>query len=161
MQKLKITADNAIKAYQGADTKGKKLLEDLFGPEVFVLKPITERVKTWEDACAIKGIDPVSSLPYPEPANDLQIAINGTFQMFIICEVLCEDWVADFNNSSQYKYTPYFTWNNAGFGFSDTDYGDWNTGTYVGSRLVFPTRELAVYAGEQFIDIYNKFLTKP
>jgi len=119
---------------------------------------ITDRLKTWEDACQIKGIDPINSLPYPEPENDFEEAINGTAQMFIIVELLCEGWKPDWKNTNQYKHFPYFKY--SGFGFSFSASGYWRELTTVGSRLVFPTAELAEYAGTQFIDIYNKFLTK-
>lgn len=159
-EKLKVTKANALKAYAAADAAGKLMLEKLW-PGIFKPVLITDRVKTWEDACEIKGIDPVDSLPFEEPVNDLQEATNGVFQMMIICEVLCEGWEADYSNSDQYKYTPYFKWNDSGFGFSYSDFACWAASTGVGSRLVFPTADMAKYAGEQFIGIYNKFLTKP
>lgn len=119
---------------------------------------ITDRIKTWEDACEMKGIDPIDSLPFPEPDNDFEEAINGTFQMFIIVDLLCEGWKPNYTNGNQYKYYPYFKYTDSGFGFSfsifEFEY------SFVGARLVFPTRELAEYSGKQFKDIYNKFLTK-
>ena len=159
-ENLKIKKANAQEAYEATNADGKQLLEKIF-PGVFKPVLITDRVKTWADACEIKGIDPVKSLPFPSPADDIQEALNGTYQMFIICEVLCQGWKPDFSNSNQYKYTPYFKWNTSGFGFSDTNYVSWDTISTVGSRLVYPSSDLAIYAGTQFIDIYNKFLTKP
>lgn len=119
---------------------------------------ITDRLKTWEDACEMKGIDPVDSLPFPEPDNDFEEAINGTFQMFIIVDLLCEGWKPDYTNGNQYKYYPYFKYTDSGFCFSDSLSVCGNAS--VGARLVLPTRELAEYSGKQFKDIYNKFLTK-
>lgn len=119
---------------------------------------ITDRIKTWEDACEMKGIDPIDSLPFPEPDNDFEEAINGTFQMFIIVDLLCEGWKPNYTNGNQYKYYPYFKYTDSGFGFSCSFYE--YVSTIVGARLVFPTRELAEYSGKQFKDIYNKFLTK-
>lgn len=124
---------------------------------------ITDRLKTWEDACEIKGIHPIDSLPYPNTDEDddnfdFEEAINGTFQMFIIVDLLCEGWKPDYTNTSQYKYYPYFKYSDSGFGFTCSLYVFVNA--IVGARLVFPTRELAEYSAKQFKDIYNKFLTK-
>lgn len=121
---------------------------------------ITGRLKTWEDACEIKGIHPIKSLPYPNESNDFEKAINGVAQMFIIVDLLCEGWVADWSDTSQYKYMPYFKYNESGFGFSYSRTYTWYADATIGSRLVFPTTALAEYAGKQFITIYNKFLTK-
>lgn len=123
---------------------------------------ITDRLKTWEDACNIKGIDPVKSLPYPKEKDKFEAAMNGIFQMFIITELLCEGWEADYSNTSQYKWYPYFKYQNkaSGFGFRASSSNFEFAGGFTSARLVFPTEQLANYAGKQFISIYNKFLTK-
>lgn len=122
---------------------------------------ILDHLKSWSDACGLKGIDPVDSMPFESPKNDLEEAVNANYQMYIITELLCQGWQADYNDRDQYKYYPWFKWSGSGFGFSHTYCVHWLANTLVGSRLVFPTSELAEYAGTQFIDIYNKFLTKP
>ncbi len=45
-----------------ASPEFKQVLEDTFGREFFNRK-ITDRVKTYEDACAVLGIDPHTSMP--------------------------------------------------------------------------------------------------
>lgn len=62
-KELKISAENALTAYKNADNNGKKLLENLFGKEVFAPKNVMERVKTYEDACEVLGISPVLNCP--------------------------------------------------------------------------------------------------
>ena len=63
----------------------------------------------------------------------------------------------DFSNTSQYKYFPWFVYDNgaAGFVCALTYY----TATYAcadfGSRLCFMTRERAEQFGKQFIDLWN------
>lgn len=151
--KLKIEKSNAQVAYDNADAAGKQLLEDMF-PGEFKPMLITDRVKTWADACAIKGIDPVISLPFQSPADDLQLAVNATFQAYVICEVLNEGWKPNWNNSSEYKYYPYFDMRN---GFSYDDYHSWTSVTSVSSRLCFKSADLAIYAGKTFTDIYKQF----
>ena len=63
----------------------------------------------------------------------------------------------DFSNTSQYKYFPWFVYDNgaAGFVCAITH----NAATYanacIGSRLCFKTRERAMQFGKQFIDLWN------
>ena len=112
-------------------------------------KNIMERVKSFEDACKIKGVCPEDELPYPCPKNKKQKAMNSEAKRWLIAEVLCEGWEADYDNSNQYKYYPYFKKvRGSGFVYSYTlyDYGFANT--TVGSRLCFPTRALAEHFGK-------------
>jgi hypothetical protein len=152
MKTLEITKENAIKAYKSANTKGRKLLENLFGKQELI-EDITERVKTFEDACSIKGIS-VSSI-----LSDYDTEDEAAYKKLkTIIEVLNEGWQPDWKNSSEYKYYSWFKFK-SGFGFSHSDYVCTYTITSVGSRLCFKTRELAEYAGKQFEDIYKDYLT--
>lgn len=123
---------------------------------------ITDRIKTWEDAAKMQGIDPIKSLPFPKSKNPFEEAMNGIYQMFIITELLCEGWVPNYGNTNQYKWYPYFRYDSgvSGFGFYVSIYDSVFAYAGSGARQVFPTEELAKYAGTQFISIYNKFLTK-
>ncbi|MNY77977.1 hypothetical protein D3C86_2180520 [compost metagenome] len=47
----------------------------------------------------------------------------------------------------------------SGAGFSFFDYAFDHSGSCVGSRLVFKSRELAEYAAKQFINEYKDFFT--
>lgn len=115
-------------------------------------RPIKDRVKTFDDALRISKENFLTS---SEPTKD-EIAYR---KLKIIAEVLNEGWKPDWSNCNEYKYYPYFEAKKSGFGFSGTYCAYWSTGTTVGSRLCFKTRELAIYAGKQFEDIYNDFLT--
>lgn len=66
----------------------------------------------------------------------------------------------DFSNTSQYKYFPWFVYDNgaAGFVCASTDYAATAAGAYFGSRLCFKTRERAMQFGKQFIDLWNQVL---
>lgn len=122
-------------------------------------KPIIERVKSYEDACEVLGLNP----------KDLQVQVSGFgtdaraiiahSRLIVIARALNERWTPDWSDSNEPKYYPYFEHNkNAGFGFSYTFYDFWYSVTCVGSRLCFKTSELAEYAGKQFIDLYNELL---
>lgn len=140
--------------------KNKSVFSAIFnGKKTKSNKSITERVKTFEDACDELGIEP-NDFFTGEVCNELHGDIKSIVayaQMIIICRALNEGWTPDWNNEIQYKYSPYFKMK-AGFGFSYTDCATWRTSTTVCSRLCFKTRELAEYAGTQFETIYNDFL---
>jgi hypothetical protein len=123
---------------------------------------ITDWIKTFEDACREMGIELDSKIAIEAPAelaDDLK-SIGAYAKLTIIARALNEGWKPDWTDSNQYKWHPFFEANKkAGFGFSRTRYGYWLTHTSVGSRLCFKSEALAKYAGEQFIDIYNDFLT--
>lgn len=157
MSKLKIELENALAAHSGAGKEGKKLLEDLFGAEIFIPKSITDRVKTFEDACKVVGVDPDDVLPFSDAENNDQKAINAFAKLRVIAKALNEGWEPDWTNSNQNKYTPYLKANPSGSGFSCSDYGLWYAVTCVGSRLCFKTSDLAMYAATQFEGIYNDF----
>lgn len=63
----------------------------------------------------------------------------------------------DFSNTSQYKYFPWFVYDNGGAGFVSAATGDAaaGAGAAIGSRLCFKTRERAMQFGKQFIDLWN------
>jgi hypothetical protein len=122
------------------------------------MKTAIKKIKTFEEACALLSIDATTALPYPTPENADQENTHAFVMLKIISKALRGDWQPDWNDSDQLKWFPYFQSNGAGFGFSCTIYVDWYSITYVGSRLCFPTSEMAQYAGKTFIDIYNIIL---
>lgn len=77
-------------------------------------------------------------------------------QLKLIAKALNGDWVADFSNSNQRKYEPYFYYTGSAFVFHGYYY--WYQFTFVGSRLCYKDAATAILAGKTFIDIYNKFL---
>ena len=71
-----------------------------------------------------------------------------------------DEFEPDFSNSNQYKYFPWFVYDNGAAGFVSA-HSD-STATYttaaVGSRLCFKTPERARQFGKQFIDLWNDVL---
>jgi hypothetical protein len=116
-------------------------------------KDITKRVKTYNDACAILGINPEIGKRF---AKD-EVAYR---KLKTIAKALNQGWIPDWENMNEYKYYPWFRYSgaSAGFACANANIVPSRTSTTVGSRLCFKTRELAAYAGTQFIDIYNEFL---
>ncbi|MCC6867050.1 MAG: hypothetical protein IT280_12920 [Ignavibacteria bacterium] len=122
-----------------------------------------KKIKSFEDACKARKIDPkalpeVSMLPVIH-----QKAIVAHYKLIIIAEAINDGWQPNWNDSNEWKYYPWFEVETdedrpAGFGFSCTSYVGWSTITSVGSRLCFKTRETAVYAGKQFADLYKEYM---
>lgn len=118
MKTLQITEENARKLYDDATPEFKATLEDTFGKEFFS-KKITDRVKTYEDACRVLG---------EAPLNELACFISGLAQDEIyyrrvktITRALNEGWTPDWSDGDQKKWFPYFN-TSSGFAFYATDY---------------------------------------
>jgi len=125
---------------------------------------ITDKAINYDAVCAIDGVDPIASLPYPSSKTDDEVAINSFAKVIRINRVLNEGWQPDWNDDDQYKYYPWFDMEaygedaGSGVGFSFNDYYYDDSLSYVGSRLVYPTRELAKFAGETFLAEYRGFM---
>lgn len=79
----------------------------------------------------------------------------------LLAQSLNQGWTPDWDNSSQYKYFPWFYMEggSSGFRFYGCDY--WGTSSGVGSRLCFKSRELAEHAGKHFTQVYKQFMIIP
>lgn len=182
-KELKISTENALAAYNNTDANGRELLEHLFGKEIFT-QDIKDKVKTFEDAVAILGNDNQAVIDYYAISD---VTCTEDFLAFaklrVIAEALNEGWKPKFEKG-EYRYYPwfylytkeeYYELNDEqkghcvlrSGGSSDADrsvvfvYADYDytfAYSFYGSRIAFRTRELADYAGRQFIDIWEKFL---
>lgn len=156
MKKLKITDLDVKKAFKNAGEESKKMLCDLFGSQVELYEKITDRVKSFEDACEVLGI----SINVPDvsvlPAKH-QKAIIADYKRIIIAEALNEGWEPDWNDSSEYKYYPWF-YPSAGFAYAYSCNAPSLATAYIGSRLCFKTRELAIYFGKNFTELHKDYI---
>lgn len=111
MKELIITEDKAIKAFNEANSEGKKLLKNLLGFEVFEpAKNIMERVKTVEDAISILGEDNIFVREYNyilnELGDDATPDILAYQRLRIVTAALNEGWVPTFSSDE----TRYYAW---------------------------------------------------
>lgn len=185
---LTISRENALAAYDNTDANGRELLEHLFGKELFVKKDITERVKTFVDACKVLG----SQHPYVEQYVATEAAFRGEeksgdflsyLKLRIITAALNEGWEPQFTEDEcrYYPWFEFFTQSElnemsddekgrvVGRAFSNSNalgglacayasYALSYSSGIFGSRLAFKTRELAEYAGRQFVELYADFV---
>lgn len=154
-------------------------MHKVFGEDTFKPKDITERVKTFEDACRELGIDHKKWLQDRE-ALGLEADVIAYMKLRIICAALNEGWEPQFTED-EWRYYPWF-WLYTQKEINDMDEdektnrclmstGDYQTGyaglafaysplapsstcAYIGSRLCLKSDTLAVYCGKQFINIW-------
>lgn len=142
MKTLQITVEKARQLYPKASDEFKALLEENFSKKDLIGK-VTDRIKTYEDACVELGKEPIERHIFDELA--------------IITAALNEGWEPNWDDSNEKKWAPWFRMS-SGFAFYDTYYSC--SLAYAGraSRLCFKSDELARYAGKQFLDRYEKLM---
>lgn len=124
---------------------------------------ITDKVKSYADACDVLGIEPMDEQGMRgQGFRPDEIARR---KLETITEALNEGWKPAWNDTDEHKYYPYFYVNNgakgkgrAGLAFAYTHYAASVTAANFGSRLCFQGRELARYAGSTFTDLYEQIL---
>lgn len=201
---MNIEESNILAAYEAANDETKNVLRALF-PEQLARpavdnRPVTERIKTFEDAIAALGEDHLFVRMFRDIYEKSEIAganVNDDvvtyLKLRVIAAALNEGWEPQFTED-EFRYYPYFflytqeelyeksdEWKQAhkvlpldgvlfggyahdgayaGFAFAGSIYAPSNPDANFGSRLCFKSRELAVYAGNQFADLYLHFLIK-
>lgn len=114
-------------------------------------------IKTLEDACKYTGTD-ISTLTDENDTPD-EAAYK---ELKVIIKALNKEandgaeWIADWGDSNQIKYIPYFY--NSGSGLSLHVFVYWHSTTIVPGRLCLISNPAAEYVGTQFIEIYRRYL---
>lgn len=184
-KELKISAENALAAYNNTDANGRELLEHLFGKEIFA-QDIKDKVKTFDDAVAILGNDNQAVIDYYAIADKTCTEdILAFAKLRVIAEALNEGWKPKFDGDECRYYPWFYIYSKKEYEELDEDekkecrvvgrsvsnanasggvvyayayHASSHSSSNSGSRLAFKTRELAEYCGKQFIDIWEKFL---
>lgn len=151
MKTLQIDENSARTLYPSASIEFRQMLNDSFG-NAFFSEKITDRVKSYEDACRVLDIDQADIVSGDETPDEMAYK-----KLKIIVKALNEGWAPDWDNSNQGKYYPWFYQNKPGFRLLSVLYN--YSLSDVGSRLCFKTRELAEYATAQFLSIYKDYFT--
>jgi hypothetical protein len=112
-------------------------------------------IKTVEDAYAFLGIDYQEWL---EKHKDLEPNVIAYMQLTYIVKALNGGEWMNYDDTNEYKYYPYFAASGSGSGFSCVGYYYVCSNSGVGSRLTLKTSERAIYAGKQFLPIYNQYI---
>lgn len=187
---MELQIENIIAAYNTADDNSKNLLRTMFpnvefeGDKQADNRPVTERIKSYEDACRELGIKPIDTRVCNQ-VGDLILDDNTIAYMKLrtIVEALNEGWKPEFTKD-EWRYYPWFylytqaeldgmsDWEKqerrmidtaeyvteyAGFGYAYSAYDTSKATARVSSRLCLHSRELAMYCGKQFIGIWADF----
>lgn len=107
-----IEKNNLLNAYKNGNADNKKMLENLFGKEMFRPKNVMERVKTFEDALKELG----DNHPFVEQFCFMELNagslgdcrdIIAYLKLRIITAALNEGWTPQFTED-EYRYYPWF-----------------------------------------------------
>ena len=119
---------------------------------------ITDKIKNINDIYNYLGVTEEDIIPYKYPKTKKHFRANAFAKIECIIEVYNEGTILDWSNSNQYKYLPYFKKATSGGGWV-YDYCDsYYFVTFCSVGLYYKSSELAINAGNKFIDIYNDFL---
>ena len=152
-------------------------------------KPVTERVKTFDDACKELGIDAEAIQQQWQDAGITMLDEVAYQKLRIITAALNEGWEPEFKKD-EYRYYPYcILYTKAEIEQKDDEWkdeynlqlwlggGDSNDGATCGlacayssnawskadarisARLAHKTEELAIYSGKQFTELWANYYT--
>lgn len=150
MNILKINIPEGFKIKQFDEKTGEVSFEP-------IPKDIKELIKTFDDVLKHHNI---TLTEWSHRINNLLPDEVAYIQLKLIAQALNEGWTPDWTNSNDSKYYPWFDMGSASdVGVSCSNYVFWNSVSIGGSRLCFKSRELAKYAGNQFIELYKAYFT--
>jgi hypothetical protein len=147
MATLTIDDKTAREIYTDAAPELKKLLENSYSKDFFSQK-ITDRIKSFEDACRVLDRDPKDA--YFSAARPHENALR---KWEVVCEALNEGVVLNFANSSQQKWYVWLVYEGSGFRFGGVDYTNPCASAGLGSRHLLCSRALAEHAAKYFLDL--------
>lgn len=108
-----IEKNNLLDAYKNGNADNKKMLENLFGKEMFRPKNIMERIKTFDDAFKELGENHPLVKEYHkrhlflEDDSDISSDLVAYLKLRIITAALNEGWTPQFTKD-EYRYYPWF-----------------------------------------------------
>lgn len=157
MKTLQISEQKARELYKSGSGELRSILEESFGKDFFSQK-ITDRVKTYEDACRELSMNPLDENKLMKLGlTKHDIAYQ---KLVTIAKSLNEGWVPNVCDNSVYRWYPWFVTNGSpsSFAFRDSYYAYATARAGCGSRLCFKNKELSEYCGKQFIELWKQFI---
>ena len=191
---MEIDIKNIMAAYERATESEKILLSTLF-PDLSLGqtekapddRPVTERIKTFEDAMLALGEEHPLVKEW-HCGENLSSDLEAYLQLRVICAALNEGWEPQFTENEWRWYPWHILWTEselaeksddwkadrhlimigdkyqseyAGLAFAGSDGAPSVASTRVGSLLCLKSEALATYCGKQFIDLWAAFLLTP
>lgn len=183
-ENITISKDFLLNAYRKAEPSQQEFLKKLFGPDKFAISfNVMDRIKTFQDAVDELGNDnklvQQYNQIYSEFGDMMDNDIIAYLKLRIITAALNEGWEPQYT-IGECRYYPYFyvIHDTTDEGMARTVarshknaladmlvYANAYNGSAVANtsncmRLTFKTKELAEYAGKQFLNIWADFVYK-
>lgn len=188
-QTLALNRENVVKAYLAGDNSVKTVLRTMFPTVDFDSgtaadnRPITERVKTFDDACRLVEGKTAAEWEEENETDKMDADVLAYLKLRIVCAALNEGWEPRFvwdewrwypwhylysqyeleDKDDEWKRShalvdtgDYFT-EYAGFAYANSSNAPSDTNAYVGSRLCLKSEALSDYCGTQFISLWADF----
>lgn len=157
MRTLQISEQKARELYNNSSQELKSILEETFGKDFFSQK-ITDRIKTYKDACEELGIYPLDEAKLMElglTKHDIAYQKLAT-----IIKALNEGWIPNVCDDDVCRWYPYFCHNGSpsSFAFSGSYCAYSYASAGSGSRLCLKSEELSDYCGKQFCDLWKEHI---
>lgn len=156
-----LSSETILAKYAKADKAGRKLLEELYGVELFAPN-LLDQINGLDDALKITGDKMEEVIPFANPINEYQECMNAKGELIQMVKAATGNWIPDFADTNQPKWEPIFQWNSSvsAFRFWFSLYDLTHANAISGARLVFPSQEMSDKFGKKFTELYNKVLTK-
>lgn len=163
MEKVELKKENVLKAYAEGCSDVKKVLKNLLGEELFVPAK-QDWLQLFKQFCKDNGLSYVDIVGYEikNKKHEAAIAYNMLVEIIEVANKKDNggrEWFPDWDNSSEYKYQPWFDMR-SGSGFAFYNAYDWHSGAGAGSRLCFKNESTAKTVAIKYLAIYEKFMTK-
>lgn len=188
---IDFTQEQLLAFYRSTSNDGRKAIKEALGEKFSGTIPVTERVKTYDDAVKELGEDHPFVVAansavwrYPEDYNQDIVAY---LKLRVVVAALNDGWNPEFTEDER-RWFPWYRlytkeeidnlseedkeqvllWGgNASYGsqcglvFAVSD-NAWSASfASIGSRLALKSKELADYAGKQFIELFAPFCFRP
>lgn len=188
---IDFTQEQLLAFYRSTSNDGRKAIKEALGEKFSGTIPVTERVKTYDDAVKELGEDHPFVVAansavwrYPEDYNQDIVAY---LKLRVVVAALNDGWNPEFTEDERRWFPWYRLYTKEEIdNLSEEDkeqvllwggHADYGTrcglasaySTYawsysaanVGSRLALKSKELADYAGKQFIELFAPFCFRP
>ena len=189
MEAIQFNKETLAAVYGNCNAVGRKAIKEQLGERLSEILPVTDRVKTFNDAVEELGEEHEAVKAYRAVEwylRDQMSDIKAYLQLRIITAALNEGWEPQFVRGEYRWYGWYdliskedyealsdeekgrcvgrsvYNANAAGgLVYSDAYVASSSSSTHVSSRLAFKSEKLAEYAAKQFIEIYADFCFIP
>lgn len=182
MEAIQFNKETLVAVYGNCNAVGRKAIKEQLGERLSEILPVTDRVKTFNDAVEELGEEHEAVKAYRAVEwylRNQMSDIKAYLHLRIITAALNEGWEPQFVEGERRWYGWYDliskedyealsdeeksrcvgrsssgAYAHGGLVYSVADYASSSSVTNYGSRLTFKSEKLAEYAAKQFIEIY-------